>query len=381
MRREVSQAIADGANIIVLSDRGLDERRAPIPSLLLTSAVHHHLVREKTRTKVGLVIESGDAREVHHMALLLGYGAAAINPYLAFETIEDMIARGALEDVALDDAVAKYIKAAGKGVLKVMSKMGISTVASYTGAQVFEAVGLGEELVEEYFTGTTSKLGGIGLDEIAAEVAIRHRMAYPDRPTERAHRELEVGGEYQWRREGEYHLFNPETVFKLQHATRSGQYEVFKEYSQMVDQQSRKLATLRGLFTLKEGEREPVPIDEVEPVSEIVKRFSTGAMSYGSISIEAHEHARRRHEPPRRQVEHRRGRRGPRAPLRPRTAVAPSSRWRRVASASPASTSPTATTSRSRWPRAPSPARAASCRATRCTRGSRRPGTPRPASA
>ncbi|MEA3075474.1 MAG: glutamate synthase large chain, partial [Actinomycetota bacterium] len=262
---------------------------APIPSLLLTSAVHHHLIREKTRTQVGLVVEAGDAREVHHMALLVGFGAAAVNPYLAFETIEDMIRHGLIEGVASRKAVRNYIKAAGKGVLKVMSKMGISTVASYTGAQVFEAIGLSQELVDEYFAGTTSRLGGVGLDVLAAEVAARHARAYPSRPTELAHRELEVGGEYQWRREGEHHLFNPETVFRLQHATRTKRYDIFKEYTSMVDGQSTQLATLRGLFKFKEGVRPPVPIDEVEPVSEIVKRFSTGAMSYGSISKEAHE--------------------------------------------------------------------------------------------
>jgi glutamate synthase (NADPH/NADH) large chain len=289
IRRQASEAIAAGANVVVLSDRESTRDLAPIPSLLLTAAVHHHLVREKTRANVGLVVEAGDAREVHHMALLIGYGAAAINPYLAFETVEDMIARGALAEVALDDAVHRYIKAAGKGVLKVMSKMGISTVASYTGAQVFEAVGLGAELVDEYFTGTTSKLGGIGLDEVAAEVAARHATAYPSRPSERAHRELEVGGEYQWRREGEHHLFNPETVYKLQHSTRTGRYDVFKEYTKLVDDQSVRLATLRGLFQLSAGDRPRVPLDEVEPASEIVKRFSTGAMSYGSISAEAHE--------------------------------------------------------------------------------------------
>jgi glutamate synthase (NADPH/NADH) large chain len=289
VRREVSDAIAAGARVIVLSDRHSNAELAPIPSLLLVSAVHHHLVRDKTRAKVGLVVESGDAREVHHMALLLGYGAAAINPYMAFETIEDMIARGDLVDVGFDDAVKRYLKACGKGVLKVMSKMGISTVASYTGAQVFEAIGLSQELVDEYFTGTVSRLGGIGLDEIAAEVAARHRTAYPDRPEERAHRELDVGGEYQWRREGEYHLFNPDTVFKLQHATRSKRFEVFREYSELVDGQAEQLATLRGLFRFAEGTRPPVPIEEVEPASEIVKRFSTGAMSYGSISAEAHE--------------------------------------------------------------------------------------------
>ncbi len=289
IRRQASDAIASGVNVLILSDRDSNRALAPIPSLLLTAAVHHHLVREQSRTKAGLLVEAGDTREVHHMALLIGYGAAAINPYLAFETIEDMNARGQLVDVSLDEAVRRYIKAAGKGVLKVMSKMGISTVASYTGAQVFEAVGLGQELVDEYFTGTTSKLGGIGLDEVAAEVAARHRRAYPDRPSERAHRELDVGGEYQWRREGEYHLFNPDTVFKLQHATRSKRYDVFKEYTALVDSQAERLATLRGLFELKVGDRPAVAIEDVEPVSEIVKRFSTGAMSYGSISAEAHE--------------------------------------------------------------------------------------------
>jgi glutamate synthase (NADPH/NADH) large chain len=291
IRSEVSKAITDGARIIVLSDRNSDDVYAPIPSLLLTSAVHHHLIREKQRTKVGLIVECGDAREVHHMALLIGYGAGAINPYLAFESIEDMVTEDLHGLGAMDPhkAVKNYIKAAGKGVLKVMSKMGVSTVASYTGAQIFEAIGLGHDLVDEYFTGTVSRLGGIALEEVAAEVAARHKVAHPTRPAERAHRKLEPGGEYQWRREGELHLFNPETVFKLQHATRSGRYDVFKQYTALVDAQSKKLATLRGLFDFKTGCREPVPIDEVEPVSAIVKRFSTGAMSYGSISAEAHE--------------------------------------------------------------------------------------------
>ena len=291
VRSKVSKAIDDGARVIVLSDRNSDSVYAPIPSLLLTSAVHHHLIREKKRTQVGLIVECGDAREVHHMALLIGYGAGAINPYLAFESIEDMIAQNLHNLGGMDPrkAIKNYIKAAGKGVLKVMSKMGVSTVASYTGAQIFEAIGLGRDLVDEYFTGTVSRLGGIGLEELAKEVAERHRTAHPSRPTERAHRKLELGGEYQWRREGEVHLFNPETVYKLQHATRAGRYDVFKEYTKLVDDQSRKLATLRGLFELKEGVRPPVSIDEVEPVSEIVKRFSTGAMSYGSISAEAHE--------------------------------------------------------------------------------------------
>jgi glutamate synthase (NADPH/NADH) large chain len=286
IRREVSDAIAAGVRLVVLSDRDSDAELAPIPSLLLTGAVHHHLVRERTRTKVGLIVEAGDVREVHHVALLVGYGAVAVNPYLAMESVEDLVRRGVV-DGEPHDAVHRYIKALGKGVLKVMSKMGVSTVASYTGAQIFEALGLGQELVDEYFTGTTSRLGGVGLDVIAEEVASRHRHAYPRVPHK--HRTLWVGGEYQWRREGEAHLFNPQTVFKLQHATRSGQYDVFKQYTSAVDEQAARLMTLRGLFRFAEGTREPVPIEEVEPVSEIVKRFATGAMSYGSISAEAHE--------------------------------------------------------------------------------------------
>ena len=284
--QEVSQAIEDGARIIVLSDRGADAQHAPIPALLLTGAVHHHLIREKTRTRVGLVVETGEARECHHMALLIGYGASAINPYLAIETVLDLIAAGKL-DVPPEKAVRNMIKAYGKGILKIMSKMGVSTVASYTGAQIFEALGLGPEVIERCFTGTTSRLGGIGFAEIAEEVARRHGRAYPR--VENPHRRLEVGGEYQWRREGEPHLFNPETVFKLQHATRARRYEIFKEYTTLVDSQAERLMTLRGLFKLREGVRPPVPIEEVEPVESIVKRFSTGAMSYGSISAEAHE--------------------------------------------------------------------------------------------
>ena len=265
----------------MLSDRESDERNAPIPSLLLTSAVHHHLVREKTRTRVGLVVESGDAREVHHMAVLFGYGAEAINPYMAFESIDELVKTGELTGVETEVAYANYRRAAAKGVLKVMSKMGISTLASYTGAQLFDVTGLSQELCDEYFTGSISPIDGIGLEEIAGDVARRHRFAFLPRPEEAAHRELEIGGEYQWRREGEYHLFNPDTVFKLQHSTRSGRYEIFKEYTRLVDDQSERLATLRGLFELN-SDRPPVPIEEVEPVSEIVKRFSTGAMSYGS---------------------------------------------------------------------------------------------------
>ena len=289
IQAKVSEAIADGAKIIVLSDRYSNTENAPIPSLLLTGAVHHHLVRNRTRTEVGLIVECGDAREVHHMALLLGYGAGAINPYLAIESIEDLIEEGAITEVDSKTAVRNYIKACSKGVLKIMSKMGISTVASYTGAQVFECVGLSNEVIDDYFTDTTSKLGGIDLNVLAEEVALRHRFAHLDNPEEVAHRDLWAGGEYQWRREGEFHLFNPETVYRLQHSTRTGQYELFKEYTELVDSQSEELATLRGLFTLTPSDKGPISIDEVEPVSEIVKRFSTGAMSYGSISAEAHE--------------------------------------------------------------------------------------------
>ncbi len=289
---KVSEAIEQGAKIIILSDRHASSELAPIPALLLVSAVHHHLIQEKSRTRVGLVVETGEAREVHHMALLLGYGAAAINPYLAFDTITDMVRQGDLGTINPRKAVLNYIKACGKGILKVMSKMGISTVASYTGAQVFEAIGLSSEVVDRYFTGTVSRIEGVGLDQIAQEVLLRHHRAWPDRPSEMAHRDVEVGGEYQWRREGEYHLFNPTTVHKLQHATRSQRYDIFKQYTAAVDQQAARLATLRGLFRLRTAEergREPIPIDDVEPVSSIVARFSTGAMSYGSISAEAHE--------------------------------------------------------------------------------------------
>ena len=292
IRDAASKAIEDGARVLVISDRESNENLAPIPSLLAVAAIHHHLVRQRTRTQVGLIVEAGDAREVHHMAMLIGFGAAAINPYIAFESIEDMLNRGALGGMDREKALSNYIKAAGKGVLKVMSKMGISTVASYTGAQLFQAIGISQAVLDEYFTGLTCPVGGIDLDDIAADVATRHQLAYLDRPDERAHRELEVGGEYQWRREGEYHLFNPDTVFKLQHSTRTGQYSVFKEYTALVDDQSERMASLRGLLKFKDPKdagRQPISIDEVEPASEIVKRFSTGAMSYGSISAEAHE--------------------------------------------------------------------------------------------
>lgn len=288
VRREVSQAIADGATIVVISDRESNERLAPIPSLLLTSAVHHHMVNEKTRTCASLVVETGDAREVHHMAMLLSFGADAINPYMALQTIHDLAAEGRLGDVDAETGEDNFINAATTGVQKVMSKMGIATVASYRGAQLADVTGLHQNLLDEYFTGAFSPISGMGLEEIASDVAARHREAFLPRPEEQAHRELEIGGEYKWRREGEYHLFNPETVFKLQHATRTGQYRIFKEYTEKVNNQSERLATLRGLFKFNSN-RPSVPIEEVEPVSEIVKRFATGAMSYGSISAEAHE--------------------------------------------------------------------------------------------
>ncbi len=313
---EVSAAITAGARIIVLSDRGgssaagrqpavtpageLDGRPgpglAPIPSLLLTGAVHHHLIRQRTRTKVGLIVESADAREAHHIALLIGYGAAAVNPYLALESAEDLVRRGVLE-IPAQRASSNVIKALGKGLLKIMSKMGVSTVASYTGAQIFEAIGLGPEVIETCFAGTTSRLGGVGFDVIAAEVAQRHQHAFGPRDPGQAGQRLASGGEYSWRRDGEPHLFNPETVFKLQHATRSRRYEIFKEYTRLVDDQAARLMTLRGLLRIRGvdappapgASRPPVPLAEVEPVASIVRRFATGAMSYGSISAEAHE--------------------------------------------------------------------------------------------
>ena len=284
--RRAAEAIAQGCTFIILSDRGLDQRLAPIPALLATAGVHHHLVREGTRTRVGLVIETGEAREVHHMALLLGYGAGAINPYLAFETLDDMIRQGLLPGIDHAKAVKNYIKAVNKGVLKVLSKMGISTIQSYRGAQIFEAIGLEQKFIDRYFTWTATRIGGVGMDVIAREAALRHHRAYPDRPS--GPPELDWGGEYQWRRDGEFHLFNPETVSKLQHATRSNSYAIFKEYSKAVDDQAQHLATLRGLFDLK-SVGPAVPLEDVEPVESIMTRFATGAMSYGSISQEAHE--------------------------------------------------------------------------------------------
>lgn len=285
---EVDRAIAEGVAFIVLSDRDGTQELAPIPSLLLTAAVHHHLVRQHTRTRVSLLVEAGDVREVHHVATLIGYGAAAVNPYLAMETVEDLCHRGYLGDLDPALAIRHLIQALGKGVLKVMSKMGISTIASYRGAQVFEAVGLSRDLVARHFTGTTSQIDGVGLDVLAQEVARRHADAYPESGELPPHQRLATGGEYQWRRDGEEHLFDPHTVFTLQHATRTRRYDIFREYTDRVDERSTRLMTLRGLLEFA-SDREPVDIDEVEPVSAIVKRFNTGAMSYGSISGEAHE--------------------------------------------------------------------------------------------
>ena len=285
---EVDLAIKNGKHLLVLSDRDSDADEAPIPSLLLLSAVHHHLIRTKKRMEIGLIVEAGDVREVHHVALLIGYGAAAVNPYLAMETVEDMVRQKRITGITPEKAVRNLVKALGKGVLKVMSKMGVSTVASYRGAQIFEAIGISNEVIDKYFTGTTSRLGGVGLDVLAQEVSKRHDVAYPFTGISPAHRQLAIGGEYQWRREGEPHLFDPETVFKLQHSTRTGQMDIFRSYTEKVNEQSKRLMTLRGLFELSKA-RKPISIDEVEPIENILRRFSTGAMSYGSISGEAHE--------------------------------------------------------------------------------------------
>ncbi|HEX7993361.1 MAG TPA: glutamate synthase-related protein, partial [Streptosporangiaceae bacterium] len=316
IKAEVSDAIKAGAKIIVLSDRGAGmgggqaseaagsvgqqasrdaAAWAPIPSLLLTGSIHHHLIRERTRTRAGLVVEAGDVRETHHIALLIGYGAAAVCPYLAIETVEDMARAGLLGSTSSRKAAANLIKALGKGLLKIMSKMGVSTVASYTGAQIFEAIGLGSEVIDECFAGTSSRLGGIGFDEIAEDTSARLARVRRYRTAGSGSSELDVGGDYQWRRGSTPHLFSPEAIARLQHATRTGQAEVFREYTDEVDQQAARLMTLRGLLAIRGvddgtgGARPPVPVEEVEPVSAIVKRFVTGAMSYGSLSAEAHQ--------------------------------------------------------------------------------------------
>src|SRR5687767_6593560 len=284
---QASNSIANGASILILSDRGVDRDRAPIPSLLATAAVHHHLIRQGTRTQAGLVIETGEAREVHHFCLLIGYGAGAINPYVAFETIADMKKQGMLpESLTMEQAKKNYIKAANKGIIKVASKMGISTVQSYRGAQFFEAIGIGKDLIDKYFTGTASRIKGITLEIIARESLERHRVGFP--PIEVNGKVLANGGQYQWRRDGEYHMWNPDTVAKLQQAVRITGYPTFKEYTKLVDDEARHRCTIRGLLNIRKSPT-PVPIEEVEPAKEIVKRFVTGAMSFGSVSKEAHE--------------------------------------------------------------------------------------------
>ncbi len=287
--QEAVEAVDRGVKYLILTDRHSTQDLAPIPTLLLQSAIHHHLIREEKRLLAGMVVESGDVREVHHVALLIAFGASAVNPYLAMETVENLARTGGIDGVTPERAVANLIRALGKGVLKIMSKMGISTVASYAGSQVFEAVGLSQDLIDDYFTGTTSILGGVGLDIIEQENKLRHQLAYPPTGVANPHERLPIGGEYQWRREGPPHLFNPETVFRLQHATRAKRFDIFREYTQSVDDQAKRLMTLRGLFRFRAEERQPISIDDVEPASEIIKRFNSGAMSMGAISPEMHE--------------------------------------------------------------------------------------------
>jgi glutamate synthase (ferredoxin) len=282
---KADQAITDGVNILILSDRGVDASNAPIPALLAVSGLHHHLIRTGTRTRVGLVLESGEPREVHHFALLIGYGCGAINPYLAFETIKDMIDQRLLVNVEFKTACKNFIKSATKGVTKVASKIGISTIQSYRGAQIFEAVGLNQDVIKKYFTWTASRIEGADLEVIAHEAIARHTHAFPDRPA--SGNTLDVGGDYQWRKDGEAHLFSPEAIHALQKAVRDGNYELFKKYSALVNEQNQQHFTLRGLLDFKS--RESISIDEVEPIESILSRFKTGAMSYGSISKEAHE--------------------------------------------------------------------------------------------
>ena len=272
-------------NVLILSDRGVNKEFAPVPALLAVAGLHHYLIREGLRTRASLVLETGEAREVHHFSLLIGYGVSVINPYLAFETIDRMIGEGMLTGIDHKAACKNFVKAASKGVIKVASKMGISSLQSYRGAQVFEAVGLRQDVIDDYFSWTASRVGGIGTDVIAQEVLLRHQAAFPERPVER--HALPVGGLYQWRSDGEFHLFNPESIHRLQKAVRTGSYQTFKAYSQLINDQATNLCTLRGLLEFKAGE--PIPLEEVEPAAEIMRRFKTGAMSYGSISQEAHE--------------------------------------------------------------------------------------------
>ena len=313
-----SRAISDGYTVIVLSDRGVDGAHAPIPSLLATAAVHHRLIREGTRTRCGLVVESGEPREAMHFCVLAGYGACAVNPYLAFATLAGMIEDGRLKDIDEETAVYNLIKAVTKSMIKVASKMGISTLQSYRGAQIFEAIGLSKEIIDKYFTWTASRIGGVGLDAIAKETANRHHHAFEIMPN--LDGELDVGGQYQWRRRGEYHMYNPNTIAKLQHSVRSGNYRLFKEYTRLIDEQSRYLSTLRSLLKFRH-DRDPVPLEEVEPAAKIVERFKTGAMSFGRSARKRTKTCDR--DEPHRRRQYRRRRQGPR-PLHSR-----SGDWRR----------------------------------------------------
>ncbi|MEA5464391.1 glutamate synthase large subunit [Leptothoe sp. PORK10 BA2] len=281
---QVDRAIDTGTNLIVLSDRAMDPNHAPIPALLAVSGLHHHLIRQGTRTRVGIILESGEPREVHHFAVLLGYGCNVINPYLAFETLDDMVTDGMLVDILPADAHKNYIKAITKGTIKIAAKIGISTLQSYRGAQIFEAIGLNHSVIDKYFTWTASRIEGIGLDVIAQEAIMRHSHGFAERGDIPV---LDVGGNYQWRKDGEAHLFNPDTIHTLQQAVRSGDYDTYKRYANLVNDQSKQHFTLRGLLDFKA--RQPIPIDQVESVADITRRFKTGAMSYGSISQEAHE--------------------------------------------------------------------------------------------
>ena len=314
---EVDDAIEAGALYIVLSDRDSNKDLAPIPSLLLLATVHHHLIRRENRLKVGIIVEAGDVREVHHVALLVGYGASAINPYLAMESAEDLVRRGVITGITPEQAVANVIKALGKGVLKTMSKMGISVVSSYAGAQAFEAVGLSQDFVDTYFTGTTSRLGGVGIDVIAAENLARHRSAYPDEPAVTAHERLTTGGEYQWRRDGAPHLFNPDTVFRLQHSTRTRRYDIFRQYTKLIDDQA------EALMTHARAVRVPGrPATSGADRGGRIGRLHREALLDRGDELRVDQHGgarepRHRDEQHGRQEQHRRGRRGRRAAARP----------------------------------------------------------------
>ncbi|HYK56049.1 MAG TPA: glutamate synthase central domain-containing protein, partial [Flavisolibacter sp.] len=284
--RYAVDAVLDGFEVLILSDRAIDSDHAPIPTLLATAAVHHHLIRKGLRGQVGIIVEAGDVWEVHHYACLIGFGATAINPYLALSTINDLKETNKLHtDLDNKQLIKNYIKAVNDGLLKVFSKMGISTLQSYQGAQIFEIIGLNKAVVDQYFTGATSRIEGMGIDEIAKEVLAKHHFSFTKKtqPIER----LPIGGVYEWKRKGEFHLFNPQTIHLLQHATSMNDYTTFKKYSKVVNDQGEKACTLRSLFQFKPN-RPSISLDEVEPAENIYKRFATGAMSFGSISHEAH---------------------------------------------------------------------------------------------